>query len=348
MASIALVMIARNEARCIKRCLSAAREFVDEMIVLDTGSTDGTVDLAREAGAKVRQADWTDDFAAARNAALAFSTSDWNLVLDADEWIDGGSPAALRGLLESAAPFVGLIPVINEFDLDGRVEVVRSWLPRLLPRSVRYEGRVHEQPVWPGARLQVQLPVRHDGYRAEGLQQKKGRNEALLLRVLQEEPDDPYYLYQLGKNYEVYEDYPLACEYFRRALAKTGEGASFRHDLVIRTISSLKSARMHEEAIHLCSDEMARWGGSPDFFFVFGDLMLDWAILHPAQAEREFLPMVEASWLRCLEIGDQPGLCGSVLGRGSHLAAHNLAVMYETLGDAERARHFRALAGGMR
>jgi len=68
---LALVVIARNEARAIERCLSSARPWVDEMVVLDTGSTDHTVALARACGARVHHFAWVDDFSAARNAALA-------------------------------------------------------------------------------------------------------------------------------------------------------------------------------------------------------------------------------------------------------------------------------------
>src|SRR4051794_7642346 len=86
MAKVALVMIARDEARCIERCLASVRAHVDEMLVLDTGSTDGTPELARCAGARVASFAWCDDFAAARNAALVLADADWSLVLDADEW----------------------------------------------------------------------------------------------------------------------------------------------------------------------------------------------------------------------------------------------------------------------
>ena len=94
----------------------------------------------------------------------------------------------------------------------------------------------------------------------------------------------------------------------------------------------------------LAEAEMPHWQHSADFFFALGDLLLDWATLNPATAYEELLPVVESSWLRCLEIGDQPLLAGSVTGRGSHLAAHNLAVLYEGLGETENARRYRAMA----
>ena len=95
---IALVMIVRDEARSLERCLESARPWVDETVVLDTGSLDATPEIARRLGARVAHFAWIDDFAAARNAALALTDAPWRLVLDADEWITHGgeSLAALR------------------------------------------------------------------------------------------------------------------------------------------------------------------------------------------------------------------------------------------------------------
>src|SRR5690349_20790912 len=94
MIRLALVMIVRDEAARIARCLDSARPLVDDIVVLDTGSRDDTAAIARVHGARVFAFDWCDDFAAARNAALDYSGADWNLVLDADEWIAAGSERA--------------------------------------------------------------------------------------------------------------------------------------------------------------------------------------------------------------------------------------------------------------
>lgn len=108
MTSVVLVMIARDEERCIGRALSSASAFVDELIVLDTGSTDSTVDIARACGARVQRFEWRDDFAAARNAALALSSASYNFILDADEWVESGGLASASGAKIPQRPWVGL------------------------------------------------------------------------------------------------------------------------------------------------------------------------------------------------------------------------------------------------
>ena len=87
---------------------------------------------------------------------------------------------------------------------------------------------------------------------------------------------------------------------------------------------------------------MGRWEGSPDYWFVVGDLLLDWACEQPERSAT-LLPMIEGSWQRCLEIGERPDLEGAVQGRGSHLAATNLAVFYEGTGQPGEARRYRKM-----
>jgi glycosyltransferase involved in cell wall biosynthesis len=335
-------MIARDEAHCISRCLESVGPLVDEMIVVDTGSTDNTAELARKAGARVHSFSWCDDFSAARNAALEFASAEWNLVLDADEWIEGQTTELAKTLVEPA-DFIGLLPVASEFDLQGQAEVAISWMPRLLPGGVRYRGEVHEQPVTDLPRRHLAVKIRHDGYRLAMLEQKKGRNRGLLLKMLENAPEDSYLHYQLGRDYEIYGEFEDAVSAYTSALERSSMHDRFRHDLVVRTLYSLKRLQRHEQAMQFAEQEMPNWSHSPDFYFSLGDLLLDYATSRPEQAAG-LLPMIEASWLKCLEIGDQPLLEGSVRGRGSFLAAHNLGVVYEQIGDTDKAVHYRAMA----
>ncbi|MEW6706706.1 MAG: glycosyltransferase [Pseudomonadota bacterium] len=328
--SLGLVMIARDAASGIERALASVRGVVDEMLVLDTGSADGTPERARRAGARVAHFAWIDDFSAARNAALDLCCADWCLVLDADEWLAEGAQA-LNAAVARAPEFVGLLAVASDTDNGGLVQRCVSWLPRLLPRGVRYAGRVHEQPQSSLPRERLQVTLGHDGYRDAALRAKDGRNLRLLSRALQESPGDPYLLYQLGRDHEVHGRYAEAAGPYRQALAAAPLQAAWRHDLVVRTLFTLKMARCHAEAMQLAEREMPRWSRSPDFYFALGDLLLDWAAEEPARAA-ELLPLIEASWQRCLAIGENPALEGAVAGRGSHLAAYNLALLRQHLG----------------
>src|SRR5690606_25783460 len=110
---IAATLIVRNESRCITRCLDSVRPWVDRILVLDTGSTDDTVQLAEHGGAKVHHLAWPGDFSAARNHALDLADADWHLILDADEWIASGGET-LRGWCEGP-PRLGRVCIHSSF-----------------------------------------------------------------------------------------------------------------------------------------------------------------------------------------------------------------------------------------
>ncbi|MBQ0941966.1 glycosyltransferase [Ideonella sp. 4Y16] len=326
-ARIALVMIARNEARCLRRAIDSLRPHVDDCLVLDTGSDDATPAIARAAGARVAHFAWVDDFSAARNAALDLAAADWHLVVDADEWLISGAEV-LAALRRQRPDFVGQVRVDSQ--QDGDAGSVPSWISRVLPGPVRYAGRVHEQPqhALPVRRLALQLG--HDGYQGEALARKAGRNARLLDQALAADPDDAYLWYQRGKDHDVYGRWAEAVADFDQAARQPGEQA-WRHDLAVRRLHAMKCLGRHGQAMQLAEAELARWADSPDFFFALGDLLLDWAAQEPARSG-ELVPLIEAAWQRCLAIGERPDLEGAVAGRGSHLAERNLRLLHELLG----------------
>lgn len=340
---VALTVIARDEAARIGRLLASVAPWVDTLHVLDTGSRDDTVALARRHGAEVAHFDWCDDFAAARNAGLALCGADWHVVLDADEWlIDGG--AALQALRHTAPRFVG---VVQRIDRDAAGNVAPQWISRVLPGTLRYSGRVHEQPVHRLPLRRLALRVGHDGYDEASTAAKRGRNRRLLEAELARHPDDAYGWFQFGKDQAVYGEHTAAAasllhaEGLCRADPAHTHPPAWRHDLATRLLYSLKMAGRHAEALDIAADGLELHAASPDFFFALGDLLLDWAANEPARAG-ELLPMAQQAWQRCLSIGEQPGLSGAVRGRGSYLAAHNLAVVLEGLGHTADAAALRA------
>lgn len=338
----ALVTIARNEAGNIGRLLDSVAPWVDSMLVLDTGSTDSTAEIAAAAGARVARFHWSDDFSAARNRALDLAAADWHLVLDADEWlIEGGS--FLRELAEIPADFAGVLRLEDHFGPEGS-SCSDHWLSRLLPGQVRYSGRIHEQPVHRLPTRRTPLRVGHDGYSPQALEAKRGRNRQLLMAELAQQPDDPYLCYQLGKDAAVYAEHELARTWLGRALELAPATAPWRADLVARLLYSLKCLGRHAQAVSLAAEQAPACASSPDVFFALGDVLLDAAVHCPAQAEG-LLVQAEAAWRRCLEIGERPDIAGAVRGRGSHLAAHNLGLILEGTGRGIEAARLRQQHG---
>jgi glycosyltransferase involved in cell wall biosynthesis len=339
---LALVVIARDEAPRLARLLDSVRPWVDEMLVLDTGSTDGTAAVAQAQGARVEHFAWCDDFSAARNRALELAGADWHLVLDADEWLVSGGEA-LQALRGTPPGFVGALQLRDRFDqAPGRQAEAIAWLSRVLPGDVRYAGRVHEQPQHALPVRRLPLVVGHDGYVAERLAAKRGRNRRLLEEALRASPSDAYLCYQLGKDCAVYDEHQAAEAAFARACALPDAAAApWWLDLVARRLFALKCLGRHADAMDFAQSQMEAGAESPDFFFTIGDLLLDLAASQPAQAG-EVLPMIEAAWRRCLALGERPDQAGAVAGRGSFLAAHNLALVLDGTDRQAEAAALRA------
>ncbi len=349
MTRLALVMIARDEAASIARALESARPHVDRMIVLDTGSVDDTAAIARACGAEVHEFAWCDDFAAARNAALSLSDAAWHLVLDADEWIEDGASALAPEILPAAgAGFLGEARIGSRMDVGGVEGIGSAWIDRVLPGDVRYVGRIHEQPASDLPRRRLPLVIGHDGYTAQNLARKGARNETLLMRELEAAPQDAYLWFQLAKEHQARGRPPQAALCFVEALRLAPADVGWRHALVVRALIALKADGRLDQALDLADAEVDHWLNSPDFYFVVGDLYLEAAAQSPDRALNDFLPVVESAWKRCLEIGERPELDGSVGGRGGHMAAHNLAVFYETLGLTAEAAEYEALVARLR
>src|SRR5512140_116314 len=152
---VTLCLIARNEEELLPGCLASVQGAVDELVLVDTGSTDGTRALARAAGAVGVDRPWDDDFAAPRNLAVARATGEFILQLDADERLHAGAGRAIRAALPGAEWDVGFLRLHNAARLDAPPEQVvggalRHGEPHVLPRvlrrtaDLRYEGVIHE------------------------------------------------------------------------------------------------------------------------------------------------------------------------------------------------------------
>jgi hypothetical protein len=185
-------LIVRDEIDVLPACLRAVSGLVDEMVVYDTGSTDGSQECARAAGARVVQGEWHDDFARARNAALACCRGEWVLQVDADEVLEG-HPPAIRAVLEAAWLDAFAVEILN-LRADGRHDVTHRACRLFRRASFEWQGRLHEQVVhrtegrtypvalMPGARL------RHSGYTPERIRHKAKAERNLRLATLEAEP----------------------------------------------------------------------------------------------------------------------------------------------------------------
>ncbi len=204
---LSVCLIAKDEEKFLAQCLASVRGLADQIIVVDTGSTDRTVEIAKEHGAEVHHFAWSDDFSAARNAALEHATGDWILILDADEELPHESHAPLRKLLRQSSAMAWRLPIIDV----GREDEGCSYVPRLFRNApaLFYVGRVHEQVFsslevrrrdWGLDNRLGDAPLRHHGYRPELVKDRNKiqRNLRLLEKAIVELPNEPSLLMNYG------------------------------------------------------------------------------------------------------------------------------------------------------
>ncbi len=349
---INLVMIVKNEERSLTRCLLAARPFVDEMIVVDTGSTDRTKELALKAGAQVFDFTWVRDFSAARNYALEQSDADWNLVLDADEYLRPASRKKIESALREGARIYGdggWMGAILRFDLyrdkaektaagETAISVSSSLLPRVLPRGVRYQGIIHEQPDTEIPCVLLPLEADHDGYLQEG---KSERNLEYLLEATRQEPQNVYYWYQMAVTLRSLDRLWESLPWFRQLETGGVHKTSYWVDGILRylyTLMDLDTGEFLLEAKEVIDRTEAELSGQADFCFVCGLFYMK-LVLSDVKTYIAYLPRIEECYLKCLQIGEHPEQ-ETVTGTGSFKAAYNLGLWYEVSGQTDKARMY--------
>ncbi|MCI8505830.1 MAG: glycosyltransferase [Lachnospiraceae bacterium] len=226
---ISLCMIVKNEEAKLERALSWGQGILWEKVVVDTGSTDGTVELAKRFGATVYHFDWIDDFAAARNFAQKQAKGDWILTLDADEYPAPGTPEKLFDVVSRAEErgADGVFGEILELNSAGNVMACsfRIRLFRNCP-EIRYRRRIHEQLEFTdGSKLTAldgkeDVSFFHDGYAEQGLaeEQRTNRNLCLLEQELSEHPDDYEIMGYLGDEYRSFGETEKAADWYRKSL----------------------------------------------------------------------------------------------------------------------------------
>ncbi|UCE67819.1 MAG: tetratricopeptide repeat protein [Candidatus Zixiibacteriota bacterium] len=199
---ISLCMIVKNEEKFLPGCLESAREAVDEIIVVDTGSTDRTMDIAGEYGAIIYEHPWQNDFSYHRNQSIDYATGDWILILDADEELDPTEHHMIRSAVRrkdiDAVSFI----VYNKIQ-GGRTGFLNSHRLFRNKKEYRYSGIVHNQLVMDGITLSTQLKVYHHGYglSEEQMREKGKRTEKLLKEQLKENPDNAFAHFNLAQIY---------------------------------------------------------------------------------------------------------------------------------------------------
>ena len=329
---LSLAMIAKNEARCLARCLQSVRCLTDEIIVADTGSTDDTVKIAKTHGAKVAHFTWINDFAAARNFALAQASGDWILVLDADEWASAALVQGIKSFIQGP-PQIGRLKIVSDFRHNGQTQKSSTFVSRLFPRGATFAGRIHEQIVSTLPRVNVTGELWHDGY----LETKKSERNVTMLRAeIAREPNSAYLHFQLALEFTALGQMQNAFTELKLARQFMTPADPFAPNVAVDFLYAAMELKQFEAGLEVIRESEKALADFPDFHHVCGLFYMKFVGSNPAKHIAD-LPKIEQSFQRSLALGETDKY-KSVHGSGTFLANYNLGVFYHVFGDDARAK----------
>ncbi len=341
--TLSLCMIVRDEEQMLGRCLAAVAPAVDEIVIVDTGSTDATIEIARSFGARVIEHAWTGSFSEARNISFEAATGDWLLYLDADEILTAEDAPRLRALTgQTWREAFYLVETSYLGELGDGTAMVNNALRVFRNRpEYRFKDRLHEQishtlPTYvPGRVEHSAVRIQHYGYlgSVREAKEKSQRNVELLRRQAAESTPTPFLHFNLGSEYAAAGDAESAVTELHSArslLVREGNlrTCEYAPPLMGRLVMVLRICGRLDEARATAAEGLKLF---PDLV----DLVLAQARI--AQALDEYDEAVRL-YHRCTEMGDAPSKYGAMVGGGTFLPRLAVAELHLERGETAAAR----------
>lgn len=333
MTPISICIIAKNEGKNMETFLSRIVEHTKgypvEILIADTGSTDNTLTIISQFPVKLLHFTWINDFAAARNFTLQQAANDWILVLDCDEYIEKLDMRAISYFVTHHPHDIGLLSRKNHYLLNGQDSIYTDRVERLFNRKFfHYQSIIHEQvcPLHEQSfqRIEIPLVVDHCGYNGtpEELEDKTKRNNELLFKMLEDNPDDPYLYFQIGQSFNALHDDKNAAYYYGKGLEYDVDPAlEYVQMMVIGYGYALLHLERYEEALAF-QGIYEEFATTADFVTLMGLIYLRCG--YPVQAMKEFLKATTFD-------------TSSVEGANSFIPTYNMGCINEVLGDVDTA-----------
>ncbi|WP_091013016.1 MULTISPECIES: glycosyltransferase [Paenibacillus] len=322
--TISLCMIVKNEEQVLGRCLESVKDVVNEIIIVDTGSTDKTLDIARKYTEKIYSFEWVNDFSAARNESLRYATSDFILVLDADEYLEVGADFQ-KDLEKNCDCYLFRIKNEIAWDRNFTFAAVRLFKNHM---SLKYENRLHEHLniINTTANYTIgesNLTINHVGYTDNKMLEKdKHKRNVPLMELEVAENPTAYNLYNMGKTYFAIQEYKKAVDFFKKAYPLSKDRV-FLPELLTKLAYALAEINQMEDALSILADAVMMFPKETEMIYILG------MIYQKAEYYRD----AEVCFRKCIELGDQGSLITE--GSGGYMAHMRLSELYEEIGQLE-------------
>lgn len=332
-------MIVKNEEKTLPRCLDSMRGIFDEIVIIDTGSTDGTVSTAEKYTRKIYDFEWCDDFSAARNFAFSKAACDYVMWLDADDVIlpsDRDKLISLKNSLDGSADVI-MLPYNTAFDEDGRPSF-SFYRERIFKRNrgFKWKGRVHEAVEYGGNVVYSDAAVTHKSVKT----QYSERNLNIYLK--QEklgEPFSPRDKFYFGRELYYHRHYSLAAAVLKEFLDE-GRGWKENNIEACKILSfCLKETDGADNALKALFHSFLYDPPRAEICCEIGNIFVSLSDFKTA-----------AFWFEQALNSKLPEQSGAFVDHSAYgfIPAIQLAVCYDRLGDTKKAASYNETAGGFR
>lgn len=330
MEPISVCIIAKNEEKYLDTCLSALKPFPVEIVVVDTGSTDRTVEIAKKYTQSVYFFEWCDDFSAARNYAAKMAKNNYIVALDCDEFVERMDVKQIESLLTQYPYGFGNITLTNITGSEGRMSKYKTFPSRIYDRRfAEFGSRIHEQLCrkdgGPRAEAEINMSAMHVGYlmSEEVRKQKNERNITLLEKQLKEEPENSYLYFQLGQSYNAIDCPEKSVEAQRKAFEYLKDSkAPYVQHLAFSYGDTCLNLGFYEEALRI-QEYYDYFSDFADYMFILGKVFFSNGNIEDA------LLAFESATL-CTKYSEE--------GMNTFFPLNAMALIYEQLGALDKAK----------
>lgn len=333
-----ICIITKNECNILEECLRRLVPLGQEIVILDTGSTDGTCKMVLKYTDKLYHFEWCNDFSAARNECIKHASNDYILTVDSDEYLTGWDEAENQRLIEKNPKGIGRITLTDTYTQQGETRTATSGIGRFFNKKYyQYEGAIHEQ-ITPKSKdftpeyFALNAYFDHNSYSGDLATRtaRSQRNVALLKEALKDKPQDTYLMFQLGQAYFMMEDYEEALKAYSEALTyDIDPRLEYVQNMIESYGYSLLYTKRYQEALGL-EGIYNEFAVNADFCFLMGLIYMNNALFD--LAIQEFLNATKQK------------VC-KVTGADSYRAYYNIGVIYECTGKVNEALEYYKRCG---
>lgn len=326
-------MIVKNEEKTLPQCLNSINKLVNEIIIVDTGSEDKTVEIAKSFGAKVYFFQWNDNFSEARNESLKYATKDWILILDADDELFEEDQINFKRLINSNLD-KNLIYFFETHSYYGTTKDENSVTINLNPRFFRnnegthYEGKIHNQLIYGKEKDSLvinSIKVHHSGYLNDNIKikNKRQRNISMLMDQIKDDPENYFAYFNLGNEFAALNDEKSALNYYYKSFKGFDKLNGYSFLLILKIVIINYNLKNYEDAFKYIDIGLNYYPNFTDLYFmkalIFKDINM---------------PTLQIKALEtCIDMGEPPSTLKCFPGVGTFKAYFELGNVYLNLND---------------